>query len=194
MHAPVNQRAAAGDCLGGESAAQAGDGAMGTERSVDVEHFAQLAALDIFTDQVHGVVEAVHHADVQRHAGFMLHLLHFEGLGIGAGGGLFAQHVLSGLEEIDGDGGMDGVGRADGDRLDLGIVQDLVIIIHGFAAAVFFHGGVGAFGDDVAEPLDLHVGVFHVRRDVGAVGDGAAADDGNFQFAHGAFSFIPFCC
>ena len=181
MHAPVDQRAAAGDGLGGEGAAQTGNGAMGAEGDVDVEDLAQLAVVDELLDEVDAVVEAVDHADVQDAAGLVLHLLHLQRLGVGAGGGLFAQNVLAGAHRVDGDGGMHVVGRADGHGLDLGVVQGDVIVGDGRAAAVLLHGGLGALGENIAEILDLRFGIVHVRGNVGGVGDGAAADDGDFH-------------
>ena len=118
----------------------------------------------------------------------MLDLLHFQRLGIGAGSRLLAEDVLSGTEGVDGDDGVHPVGGADGDRFDLGIVQGDVVVLDGGAAAVLFNGGFRTLGDDVAEILDLCVGIVHVGRDVGVVGNGAAADHRNFDFAHGGTS------
>ena len=53
-----------------------------------------------------------------------------------------------------------------------------MIVIYRFAAAVFFHAGVRALGDNVAEILDGRFVRLHICRNMGAVGNGAAADDG----------------
>ena len=76
---------------------------------------------------------------------------------------------------------MDVVGSADRDRLDFRILQDVVIIADGLAAAVLFHRGLGPVEQDVAEIDDFHLRVFHIRRDVGRVGNVAAADDCYFH-------------
>ena len=56
---------------------------------------AERAGLDEFVDLAHGGVEAVDNADVEDLAGLVLRLLHFEGVGVGARGGLFAKDVLA---------------------------------------------------------------------------------------------------
>ena len=96
MHAPVDEGAAAGDGLGGEGAAQSGDGTVRAEADVDVKHLAQLAGLYVFLDPVDAVVEPVDDADVENLSRFMLHPLHLQGFLIGAGSGLFTQHMLAG--------------------------------------------------------------------------------------------------
>ena len=187
MDAPVDEHAAAGDSLVGEIAAQAGDGAVGPEANVHVVDVAKAALVDVLLDAVDAVVKAVDHTDVQHLAGFVLGLLHFQGLGIGAGGGLFAEDVFPGAQSVYGDLGMDVVGGADGNRLHLGVAEHLVIVLHRGAAAVFLHSGLGALWDDVAEILDFRLVIVQVRRDMGGVGNGAAADDGNFHLPNNSF-------
>ena len=181
MNAPVNEGAAPGDLLGGEGAAQAGDGPVGPEADVHVVDVPQLALVDVLFDAVDAVVKAVDHADVQHLAGLVLDLLHLQGLGVGAGGGLFAQHVLPRPQGVHGDDRVHIVGGAHGDGLHLGVGQHVVVIHHGGAAAVLLDGLLRPLGDDVAEILDLRFRVVHVGRDMGRVGDGAAADDSYFH-------------
>ena len=95
MHAPVDQHAAAGDFLGGKRAAQPRNAAMLAEADVYMVHRAQAPLVDILLDLAHAVVKAVDHADDQDLARFALSLHHLLHLGIGAGGGLFAQHVFA---------------------------------------------------------------------------------------------------
>ena len=189
MDAPVDEGAAAGDCLGGEGAAQAGDGTMGPEADVHMVNVAQLSLVNVLLDAVDAVVEAVDHTDVQHLAGLVLDLLHLQRLPVGAGGGLFAQHVLPGPESVHGDGGMDVVGRADGDGLHLWVGQHIVVIHHSGAAAVLLHGGLGPLRDDIAEILDLRFGILHIGGDVGGIGNGAAADNSDFHI-----QYTPLLC
>ena len=181
VDAPVDEGTAAGDRLGGKGAAQAGDGPVGPEADVHVVDVPQLALVDVLLDAVHAVVKAVDHADVQHLAGLVLDFLHLQRLGVGAGGGLLAQHVLPGPQGVDGDDRVDIVGGAHGHGLHLGVLQHVVVVHHGGAAAVLFHGVLRALGDDVAEIFDLCFRVVQVGRDVGRIGDGAAADDSYFH-------------
>ena len=64
------------------------------------------------------------------------------------------------------------------------VIQRVVIVLNSGTAAVLLHGGLGALGDDVAEILDLYVGIVHVRGNVGGICDGTAADDGNLDLVH----------
>ena len=195
MHAPVNQRAAARDGVGGKRAAQAGDGAVSAEGDIHMVNLAQLARVDDLLDFVDGVVKAVDHADVEGFSALVLGLLHFQRLGIGAGGGLFAQHMLARPERVDGDDGVHSVGRTDGYGFHLGIVENVVIVGYRLAAAVFFHGSLGTLGDDIAEILDFGVLVGHVGRDVGIVGNASAANNAYFDGFHNRqTSFIMYGC
>ena len=184
MHAPVDQRAAARDLLGGESTAQAGNGTPSAERNVNVINVTKHALLNELSDLVDSRVEAVDNTDVEHLARFVLCILHQLGLGIGSCSGLFAKHVLTVLQKVNGNGGVHTVGCANGNRFDLGIVQNVVIIHDGSAAAVLFNGSLCLFGDDVAEILDLHLGIVHVSGNMCAVCDRTAADHGNLDLAH----------
>ena len=189
MHTPVDERAAAGDRFGGESTAQPRDGAMGAKADIHLVHLAQLARIDVVLDEVDAVVEAVDHADVERFSRFMLHLLHLQRLGIGAGGGLFAQHVLARAQTVDGDGRMHVVGCANGNGCHLVVSQDIVVVSHRRAAAVFLHRRLGPLRQNVAEILDFRLFVVHVGGDMRRVGNGAAADNRDF---HAVSSFLIF--
>ena len=155
---------------------------MRAEGHVYVEHLAQLAFVDELLDQVHAVVEAIDDADVEHLAGLMLNLLHLQRFRVGTGGGLFTQHVLSGAQRVDRNDGMHVVGRADGNGLDLGIVQRHMIIGDGGAAAIGFHGLFGALRNNIAEILDLRLRILHISGNMRRVCNGTATDDGNLHF------------
>ena len=105
----------------------------------------------------------------------------------GDGHRLFAQDVLAGLQGLDADLGMEGVGHTDGDGVDLGIGQQLIHTgVH--LAAVQIHQGLGTLGDQVIEAPDFHGAVVEVFIPVTLLGNGAAADDANSQ--HVRFSFV----
>ena len=174
---PVDQNAAASNGLGGKRAAQTRNGALDTEAHVYVIHFAQLTGIDHLFDQIDIVVEPVHNTDAQILAGFMLCFLHGLGFCIGTGSGLLAQNRLTCLQEVNGDGGMGIVGSTDRDCFDLGIIQNLLVVSDCLATAVLFNGSLCLFGNDVAEVLDVDLLVVHVGRDMGVVGDGAAANN-----------------
>ena len=192
VNAPVDQRAAAGDGLGGKGTAQTGNGTVRTEADVNMVDVAQLAIINDLLDQVHIVVETVDHADVQHLAGLMLCLLHFQSFRIGTGCRLFAQHMLARPEAIDGDGGMDIIGRTDGNGLHFGICQYFMIVRDGLAAAIGRDGLLGTLGENIAEIEDLSVLVLHIRGDMGIVGNGAAADHSNFDGFHHKFRLSLF--
>ena len=181
MHAPVDQRAAARDFLGGKRAAQTGNGPVRPEGNVHVVHFAQLALVYILLYQVHIVVKAVHYADVEYPARFPVHFEHLFGFFESPGGRLFAQHVLARPHGVYGDLRVHAVGSADGDRRHFRVVYHIVIIRDRYAAAVLFDALFRFFGNDVAKILDLSVRVLQVVRDMRGVCDGAAADNANFH-------------
>ena len=82
---------------------------------------------------------------------------------------------------------MDVVGRADRDRINGRIRQNLLVIRDRLAAAVFVHRGLGPFREDIAEIHDFRFRVVHVGGDVRVVGNVAAANDSDF---HGNSSFF----
>ena len=184
MYAPVDENAAAGDLLGGEGTAETGDGTLRTEANVNVVDLAQLAGLNDLTETVHGGVETVDHADVQNLAGLVLSLLHCQSLGINAGCGLLAKNVLACLQSVDGDEGVHLVGSTNGYCLDLGIVQNNVVILNCGAATVLLYALLCLVEQDVAEILDLNFLVLHISGDVSTVGDRTATDDRNLHFCH----------
>ena len=87
---------------------------------------------------------------------------------------------------------MAAVGGADGDALDLGIAQDLVIVGGDDAAAVLVAQLFGPLGNQVAEVLDFRqVGRRLIGRQMRGTSDVTAADDGNLDLAH-LFTFLLF--
>ena len=93
---------------------------------------------------------------------------------------LLAQNVLAGLQRLDADLGVKRIGHTHGNRVDLRIGQQL---IHTgvYLSAVQIHQCLSTFGDQVIEPFDLHITVMEILIPVALLGDGAAADDTNFQ-------------
>ena len=184
VNAPVDQHAAAADGIGRERAAQPRDRALRAEGHVNVIDFAEVAALNELAQLIDGGIEAVDHADVEHLAGLMLRLLHLERVRIGAGRRLLAEDVLAAAQAVDRDDRVHLVRGADRNRLDLGVGDDVVIVLNRDAAAILLHGGLRLLGQDVAEILDFHVGVGHIGRDMRAVGDGTAAYDADFDLSH----------
>ncbi len=111
MHAPVNQRAAARNCLGGKRAAKPRDGTVRAERRMNMINIAQLTVIDKLFNQIHTVIKAVYHTDIQYFTGFMLCLLHLKRLCIGSCRRLFAQNILACVQAVDGDRRVHVVGR-----------------------------------------------------------------------------------
>lgn len=181
VDAPVDQRAAAGDFLRREGAAEARDRAVCAEARVDVVDVAELAVVDVLLDQVDAVVEAVDNADVKHLARLMLHLLHLERFLVRSRSRLLAQDVLACAQRVDRDRRVHVVRRADRDRFHFRVGEHVVVIDDGLAAAVLFHGGFRALGDDVAEILDFRFRVVHVGWDVRCICNRTASDDGNFH-------------
>ena len=184
MYTPVDENAAAGDGIGGERTAETGDGALRTEGNINMINLAELAGLNHLTELVDGGVEAVDNADVENLAGFVLSLLHEERVGVCSCGRLLAKHVLAGSERVAGNDGVHLVGGADGNSDDFGIVDDLVIVLDSDTAAVLFNAFFSLPEKDIAEILDFDLFVLEVVRDVGVVGDSAAADNSYFHFSH----------
>ena len=153
---------------------------MSTECHVNMINLTQGSLVDILFDAADAVIEAVDNADVQNAAGLMLGFLHGQGFLVGAGGRLLAENILAGFHGVDGNLGMHIVGGADADGLNFRIVQGVMIILNGNTGAVSFHGCPGSFGDDIAEILDFRlVTDLHIRRNMGRIGNGTAADDCN---------------
>ena len=183
MYAPVDQSAAACNGLGSESAAQTRDGAMCAEADIHVENFAELAGINIFLDGIHSVVEAVDHADIQDASGFMLNLLHLGSFGKGACRGFFTEHILARAHGVNSNLGMHVVGGADGHSLDLGVVQNHMIVRDSLCAgcAVLLKGSLCLFGNQVAEIDELRLGICRIRGQVSRIGDGSASDNTYFH-------------
>ena len=114
----------------------------------------------------------------------MLSFLHEERVRICSCSGLFAEYVLAGSECVAGNNGVHLVGGADGNSDDFGVVDDLVIVLDSDTAAVLFNAFFSLPEKDVAEILDFDLFVLEVVRDVGVVGDSAAANNAYFHFSH----------
>ena len=140
MHAPINQGAASCNSLCCEIAAESRNGTEAAKADIAVKDFAKLAGINEFFDVIDRGVETVAHADVEHLAALVLRLLHLQRFGIGSGGRLFTQNMLSSAQQITGDGGVRKIGGADGDGLYLRIVQNRMVIRDCRAATVFFDG------------------------------------------------------
>src|SRR5207244_6980535 len=88
----------------------------------------------------------------------------------GEGQGLLAVHVLAGAHGGDGDEGVPVVGRADGDRVDVAVLQQLAEVLDSAAVAADEAGGVVAVVPvHVADGDELHAALAHgVLHDVDA--------------------------
>ena len=184
VHTPVDQCAAARDLLGGKRTAKTGNRTPCAEGDVYVIHLAQLASLNQLADLVDSRIKAVDHADIEHLARLVLRFLHQLCLRIGSCRRLFAKHVLAVLQKVNGNGGVHTVGGTNRNSVQLGIIQNLVVVHDRRAAAVLFHGSLCLFGNDVAEILDLYLGIVHVCGNMCAVCDRTAADHGNSGLAH----------
>ena len=182
MYAPVDEHSAAGDFLGRERSAESGNRTVSAEVDVYMVYLSELARLNHFADLVDRGVEAVDDADVQNLAGLMLDALHLERFVVGASRRLFAEHILTGAQEVAGDDRVHFVRCADRNRGDLRIVQNLVVVVDCLAAAVLLNGGVSPLRNDVAEILDFGVRAGEIARDVRGVRDSTAADNGNLDW------------
>ncbi len=82
------------------------------------------------------------------------------------------------------------VRRTYGDSLNLGVIQNLMIIIDGRSATVLLYGLISALGNDVAEILNLALRVGHISGNVCACGNSTATDYGYLNFIFHCFSFL----
>ena len=181
MDAEVNQRAAAGLCLGGEPAALARNAAAADPAAAPGVQLAGLAVGDVFFQILRGVDMAVVAHDHQHLAGFFRSTLHLFGLFDVDGVGLLGKNVFAGFQRGDGDDGMQVVRRADVDTVDVRTVDDVLIVCVDVSVR---EGAVAkrfcTFQNDIAEGDDLDgIGHFQVLRDVDGVADAAVADDGD---------------
>jgi hypothetical protein len=87
------------------------------------------------------------------------------------GDGLLEQHVPAGAERANGELGMGGRGRADGDDADFGVGEHVVELGHDLRDGSEREGGAGAAGADVADAVAepeprpcLGMGAAHVPR------------------------------
>ena len=106
----------------------------------------------------------------------MCDLLHLERLGEHARGGLLAEDILTGAHEVYRYDRMQVVVGTDRNRIELWVVEYLMIIIDGLSAAVFLHGSIRPLGDDIAEILYLRLFVLHIGGDMCGIGYRSAAD------------------
>ncbi len=160
--------------------APAGDAATPEGVGAGVVDLADLAVLDKALDRLRHRVEAVverHHQLFAGAVGGIDHRLAFHAV---QSDGLFNQDMLAGFERVDGGLLVQEVGGADGDRVDLGIGQHLlivgVLVRHGELLRRRLRGlGVGVgHGDDLHEAFVLKL---LVSRQMRVLRDSAAADN-----------------
>ena len=89
--------------------------------------------------------------------------------------------MLAGFEEVNGYHRVKIVVGADRHGVQLGIVEEVVIIGDRLTAAVFLDGSLGTLGNNIAEILYLRVRILHISRDMSGIGYITAADNGNFE-------------
>jgi hypothetical protein len=65
-----------------------------------------------------------------------------------------------------------------------------LVVIYGFAHAVFFYRVIGPFGNNIAEIFDFRFFVADIGGYMRRVGDGAASDNGNFHIISKPFLLI----
>ena len=112
--------------------------------------------------------------------GLLSRVDHVVGFGDVDGDGFFDEDVGAGLECVDGDRGVEGVGDGDGYGVRLGFGYQLLVVREGGAAELFragFGGGEVDVGDaDEVEVVGSDRGGVHVE-DVGADADDCKAHD-----------------
>ena len=155
-------------------------------------NLAQLTALQDGPDAVDGGAEAIHHADIQNAVVSLCRRLHFQCLLGVEGDGLFTQDMLAVVEKIDGHGRVEVVWQTDGNSLQRRIVQDIVIIGHGFCFGKlkFFPQRLGFFRLKIHQIPDIGQPAANIRGDMGVFGDIPAADDGHDVFFHDDCLFL----
>ena len=186
VDAEVDQRTAARLCLCRKPTALARDTAAANPAAAAGIELAGLAVGDVFLHVSRSVDVAVVAHDHQDLARFFLRTLHLQNLFHAHSVGLFAEHVLAGVQRGDGDDRVQIVRRADINGVDVVTGDDVEV--------VFVNVGVGdvlvadlfrPFDDDVAERDHLDgVGHFDVLRNVAAAADTAVTDQSNPQFFH----------
>jgi hypothetical protein len=150
VHAQVDQGAAALEVLAAEDA-PARDPAAAQRLAADVEHLAELPGLHLVVEHLAARLEAVLEADDELLARPPRGLDHLRRLAGGHRHRLLDQHVLAGVQRRDRVLGVQAVGRADADRVDLGHVAEHLVV-------------VGVRPLDVVLVLDLGQGLFvHIR-------------------------------
>ena len=115
---------------------------------------------------------------------------HLPGLGEVHGDGLLAQHVLAGGDGGEGDGGVDDVGRGDDDGVDVGALEDVLVVGEGGGDAGLLLGAVEDGGVGVAEGDDLGMGAEGEAGEVVWQGDAPASDHGDADLVQGGSSWV----
>jgi len=151
MHAPVNQRAAAGYGFVGEISAEARNGAVRPETGENMVDFAQLAAVDDLFNPVNRCCKPVAYANAEYLARFVRSALHIQRLGKNPCRRFLAQHIFARAKEVDGYQRVRVVMRANRNGVHCRIRQNLLVIINRFAAAVFFNRFIRFPRHDIAE-------------------------------------------
>lgn len=83
---------------------------------------------------------------------------------------------------------MEVVMSANGNGVKVRVIYNLLIIVNSLAATESFHKLIGSFWNDVAKILDFAVLVGQIVGSVGAAGDIAATDNGDFKLFIGITS------
>ena len=180
MYAPVDQNAAAGLLLGGESAAKAGDGAVSAEGADNVVDLTEATLTVELLEQLDGLIVAVADADVEHLALTIGLFLHLAGKGVVNGNGLLAENVLAGTQRIHGDDVVHIVGGQHEYGFDLGVSQCYVVVCNDlFDLGELFLGGLCLVNQQIASVFDADVVQLGQSGQMCAVGDSTATDNSN---------------
>ena len=130
------------------------------------------------------MIESVAYADIENSARLVGDLLHFERFAENSRCGLFAENVFARIHKVNRYYGMKIVMSADRDRVELRVVQKIVIILNCRSAAVFFNTHSRLLGNYIAEIYDFNIFIFQISRNMRGVRDISAAYDCNFNLTH----------
>ena len=180
VNAPVDENAAARFSLGGECAAESGDGAVGAEGAVNVIEVTELAALVHLSEHFDRLVIAVADADIEDLAACVSLVSHLLRESVVDGYGLLAEDVLICAESIHCDRVVSEVGSENEDSLDLGVCEGYLVVGDGVLDHfVLVLHCLRLFDDEVAGILDAKSLNLRERGEVSILGNSAAADNSN---------------
>ncbi len=176
MHAPVNQCSSACNCLVCKISAKTWNASECSKAYIDMIYFSELSTVDKVPDFINTCIESVYNTYVKDLVGLLLHLLHFQSFRISSCCRLFAKHMLSCTQHVNGYYRVHVVWSANRYCINGFILCNNLVIRYSLTNPVFFNTFFCSFLYYVAEVYYFCIFAFQICRYMGSMRNSAASD------------------